>query len=114
MSTYSGPDGTFWYDERVTTDPGLDLAVTEALDRGDDAETVAARFGMTLEAVQATCGERGHTWETFTNGDDSTPYWITWTVCTVCGADDNRSGEDPAYTHPDIISDPVVWLGQPI
>lgn len=77
----------------VLSDPGLDWAVTEALDRGDEAETVAARFGMTVYAVQATCGERGHDFETFDSGDVSTPFYQVWSACCICGAPDEREGE---------------------
>jgi hypothetical protein len=75
---------------------GLDVLVMRALEDGDDTTVTAAYFDIPESEVWDICGRsrHGHQWESYDQGDASTPYFQSWSFCAVCGAPDDRGYDD--------------------
>lgn len=63
---------------------GAALLLREGVDY-PEADVLAA-LGVSQRQVQAACGELGHTWEEYSNGDPSGPFFETYSACNACGA----------------------------
>ncbi|HXT34997.1 MAG TPA: hypothetical protein VN837_05420 [Chloroflexota bacterium] len=74
----------------------LDALVMRAFQDGEECEVVATAFAIPASQVQDICGRSryGHQWESYDQGDAATPYFQSWSCCSVCGAPDDRGYDD--------------------